>query len=180
MKKRESEGKEVAPRRNGGLSRWLGNGDRPLDLFLRDREGFHQVLDRLFDDLWQGNGRLPSLLEPWPAGDLNPSVDQSEDDKAYHVKAELPGMDESDVDVSFADGLLTISGEKKQEKEEKDKDYYRSERSFGAFRRVLSFPGAVDESKIHASFKKGVLSVDLPKTKEAQKKARKIPVKAAS
>jgi HSP20 family protein len=175
---KKSESKEVAPRRNGGLRRWFGNGDRPFDLFPRDRDGFHQALDRLFDDFWQGNGRLPSLLEPWAAGELCPSVDQTEDDKAYHVKAELPGMDEADVDVSFADGLLTISGEKKQEKEEKDKDHYRSERSFGAFRRVLSFPGAVDESKIQAAFKKGVLSVDLPKTKEAQSKVRKISVKA--
>jgi HSP20 family protein len=176
---RKSENQEVAPRRknHGGLRRWFGNGDRPFDLFSRDRDGFHQALDRLFDEFWQGNAGQPSLLEPWMAGDLYPSVDQTEDDKTYYVKAELPGMDEADVDVSFADGLLTISGEKKQEKEEKEKDYYRSERSFGAFRRVLSFPGAVDESKIQASFKKGVLSINLPKTKEAQAKVRKIPVK---
>jgi len=179
MRKREMESKELAPRRNGGLKRWFDNGGRSLDLFLRDRDGFHQALDKMFNDLWEGNGHFPSLLEPWPVGDLNPSVDQTEDDKAYHVKAELPGMDESDVDVSFADGLLTISGEKKQEKEEKDKDYYRSERSFGAFRRVLSIPGAVDDSKIQATFKKGVLSVDLPKSKEAQAKVKNIPVTTA-
>jgi len=169
--------KELAPWRNWGIGRWKDKGDSPFDAFLRDREGFHQQLDRLFEDFWQGSGRLPSLMEPWTTGDLVPSVDQSEDDKAYHVSVELPGMEKSDVDVSFADGMLTISGEKKEEKEEKDKDFYRQERSYGAFRRVLAMPGAVDEAKIQASFKNGVLSIELPKTKEAQNQVKKIAVK---
>ena len=106
-------------------------------------------------------------------------VDETEDEQAYHIEVELPGIDKEDVDVSYCDGLLTISGEKREEKEEKKRDYYRKERSFGAFRRVVPLPGAIDESKIHASFKRGILSIDLPKTDESKKKVKKISVSAA-
>ena len=88
-------------------------------------------------------------------------------------------MDEKDVDITVTDHSLTIRGEKKRADEQKDKDYYRRERSYGAFRRVLELPGEVDQSKIEASFKKGVLHVTLPKTKEAQEKVKHIEVKAA-
>jgi HSP20 family protein len=170
--------KELAPRSKRGLRRRDDKGGSPLDLFLREKDGLHRELDRFFEGFLQG--RWPaSMLDTWAAGDLNPSIDLTEDDKAYHVSAELPGMDQADVDVSFSDGLLTISGEKKQEQEEKDKDFYRRERSYGAFRRSLAIPGTVDEAKIDATFRKGVLKIQLPKTKEAQKKARKIAVKSA-
>jgi HSP20 family protein len=75
--------------------------------------------------------------------------------------------------------MLTVRGEKKQEDEEKGKDFYRKERSFGSFRRVLPIPGDVDESKIKASFEKGVLMIDLPKSEEAKKKVKHITIKAA-
>lgn len=175
MKKNSS--KELAPRRKWGLRRWNDAADSPFDLFLRDREGFHRELDRLFEDFWQGNGRSSLLAGPWAVGELSPSVDQTEDEKAYHIKVELPGMEKDEVDISFSDSMLTISGEKKEEKEEKDKDYYRKERSFGEFRRILSIPGAVDDTKIQATFKNGVLSIELPKTKEAQNKVKKIAIK---
>jgi HSP20 family protein len=181
MTKKGNGNQELAPRRNWGLRRWTDKGNSAFDMFLHDRDGFHRELDRMFEDFWRGNnGQWSSVLAPLDAGTLKPSVDQTEDDKAYHVKVELPGMDEADVEVSFADGLLTISGEKKEEKEEKDKEYYRRERTFGAFRRCLSIPGEVDEAKINATCKKGILNVELPKSKEAQKKVKKIEVKAAA
>lgn len=159
-----------------GLRRWSDNS--PFDVFMRGKGNLHREVDRLFEDFWN-NGGGSSMLEPWSETVLSPLVDETEDEKAYHIEVELPGMDQEDVDVSYSDGLLTISGEKKEEKEEKKKDYYRKERSFGAFRRILPIPGAVEESKIQASFKKGVLSIELPKTKEAQKKVKKISVKSA-
>jgi HSP20 family protein len=170
--------KEVTPAAERGLRRWNDPADSPFDILLRGRDGLHRQLDRLFDDFWD-NGRMSGLLGSWSGAELSPRVDETEDEKAYHIEVELPGMDQSDVDVSYSDGLLTISGEKKQEKEEKDKDYYRKERSFGSFRRVLPIPVAVDEAKIQASFKKGVLSIELPKSREAQKKVKKITVKSA-
>ena len=88
-------------------------------------------------------------------------------------------MDESDIEVTLADGLLTIKGEKKRESEEQDKDFYRKERAFGSFQRTIAIPGEVDESAITASFKKGVLKIDLPKSEEAQKKVTHIEVQAA-
>jgi len=175
--------KEVAVKKEGpkakrGLRRWSDDEKSPLDMFFRGRSNLHREVDRLFEDFWH-NGGGSSLLAPWSGTALSPLVDETEDEKAYHVEVELPGMDQDDVDVSYSDGLLTISGEKKQEKEEKKKDYYRKERSFGSFRRVIALPGAVDESKIQASFKKGVLSIELPKSREAQKKVKKITVKSA-
>ena len=170
--------KELVATGERGLRRWDDLADNPFDIFLRGRNGLHRQLDRLFDDFWE-NGRMSGLLGSWTGTDLSPRVDETEDEKAYRIEVELPGMDQNDVDVSYSDGLLTISGEKKQEKEEKEKDYYRRERSYGAFRRVLPIPVAVDEAKIQASFKKGVLSIELPKTKEAQKKVKKISVKSA-
>ena len=88
-------------------------------------------------------------------------------------------MDEKNIDVKVADGTLTIKGEKQEEKEEKKKDYYLRERSFGSFERSFAIPEGVDADKIEASFKKGVLTLTLPKKPEAQKPAKKIDVKAA-
>jgi HSP20 family protein len=108
-----------------------------------------------------------------------PELNQSEDDKAYSISIELPGMDEKDVDVTLSGRLLTIRGEKKLDDTEEGKDFYRRERVYGTFRRTLELPGEVDESQIEASFRKGVLKIELPKTKEAQAKIRHIQVKAA-
>jgi HSP20 family protein len=108
-----------------------------------------------------------------------PVVDFAETEKGYEVTAELPGMNEKNIEVKFADGVLTIKGEKQEEKEEKKKDYYMSERSFGSFHRALQLPNGIDPEKIEASFTNGVLKVTLPKSTEAQKAEKKIPVKAA-
>ncbi len=170
--------KQIIPWRWGGLRSWEDE-DRPFESFFHGMDSLHKEMDLLFEDFRKG-GRRPSLMtRPWDYALVNPLLDETEDEKAFHVKIELPGMDQEDVDITLSDGLLTIRGEKKQEEEEKGKDFYRSERTFGAFRRTLPIPVEVDESKIEASFKKGVLSIELPKTEEAQKKVKHITVKAA-
>ena len=171
--------KEVAPVGERGLRRWNDLTDSPFDILLRGRDGLHRQLDRLFDDFWKGSGMHHHADQAGFEGALTPRVDESEDDKAIHVKVELPGMDEKDVDITLANGVLTVRGEKKRDEEEKGKDWYRSERSFGAFRRSLPIPVDVDEGKIEAKFKKGVLYIELPKTEEARSKIKHIPVKAA-
>jgi len=98
-------------------------------------------------------------------------VDVVESEKAYEITAELPGMDEKNMEVKVVNGTLTIKGERQEEKEEKEKDYYLRERNFGSFERSFTIPESVDADKIEASFKKGVLAVKLPKTVEAQKPA---------
>jgi len=142
-------------------------------------DSLHKEMDLLFEDFWKGSGRPSLMTKPWGYAHLKPRLDETDDEKAFHVKIELPGMDQEDVDITLSDGLLTIRGEKKQEEEEKGKDFYRSERTCGSFRRTLPLPVEVDESRIEASFKKGVLSIELPKTAEAQKKVKHITVEAA-
>lgn len=166
--------RSMVPWRWGGLRR-ATEEERTPDLFRRDMETLHQQMDRLFDQFWGGWREPWSMPEMW-GGELMPSVDEREDEKGYHVKVELPGMDQKDVEVTLADGMLTIKGEKKMEEEEKGKDFYRKERAFGSFRRTLALPVEVDESKVYASFRNGVLSIDLPKSAEARKKIKQIPV----
>jgi HSP20 family protein len=170
--------KELVPWKWGGLRRWETE-DRPIAGFRREMESIHRAMERLFEDLWSGHFESARLPELWSGGDVVPRIDETEDEKAFHVAVELPGMSEKDVEVTLANGLLTIRGEKKREEEQKGKDLYRQERSFGAFRRTLALPEEVDESQIEASFKNGVLTIDLPKTKEAREKVKHISVKAA-
>ena len=178
--------KEMVPWRWGGLRRW-DDEDRPFESFLREMDTLHKDMDRLFEDFWRGSGHRSMMSAPWPSmmatpwayGELTPRIDETEDEKAFHIQVELPGMDKDDVDITLANGLLTIRGEKKRDEEEKGKDWYRKERSFGSFRRSLPIPADVDESKIDASFRKGVLYIELPKTEEARKKVTHIDIKAA-
>jgi len=146
-------------------------------------QSFRSEMDRLFDRMSTGFG-LPSFSrffanEPaFPTLSL-PAVDVSEDEKAYKIAAELPGLEEKDIDVTVTGDMLVLKGEKKQEKEEKNKNYYLSERSYGSFQRSFALPESIDQSKIAAEFSKGVLTITLPKTAEAQKQQKKIEVKAA-
>lgn len=160
---------DLVPWRWGGL-RHVPD-DRSLDALRTEMESLHRNIDRLFADAWTG-GLAPSLQ-------VTPRVDVAEDDKAFHVSVELPGLSEKDVAVTATDRVLTITGEKKEEQEKKDKDVFRRERAYGSFRRSLELPGDVDAAKIAAKFKDGVLSIDVPKTKEAQERVRQIPVKGA-
>jgi HSP20 family protein len=149
-------------------------------------ESLRQEIDRVFDQFDGGFWRpfRSSLFDAAPfrraeaALGTMPAVDVSETDKAYEITAELPGMDEKNVEVKVANGVLCIKGEKQEEKEEKKKDYYKRERSFGSFERSFQVPDGVVTDRIEATFRKGVLSVTLPKSAEAQKAERKIAVKA--
>ena len=132
-------------------------------------------VDRLFDEFARGSGTLAVAGN----GSLMPSMDISETDKEFVITAELPGMDESNIDVKFSDGTLTIKGEKKDEREEKQKDYHLSERRYGSFQRSFGVPDGVDADKIEAHFKNGVLTVTLPKRPEAQKSEKKIAINKA-
>ena len=170
--------REIVPWKWGGLRRWQREDD-PFEGFRRQMESLHSEMDRLFEDLAGGTFRESMFPEALGRDLLMPQIDETEDEKAFHVTAELPGMDEKDVDITLSDRRLIIRGEKKRDEKEEGKDSCRRERSYGAFRRMIELPGDVDESKIEASFKKGVLKIELPKTKEAQKKIRHIDVKAA-
>ncbi len=114
------------------------------------------------------------FLGGWPS---HPAVDLAEKEGEYEITAELPGLDEKDVEVRLANGALTISGEKKAEREEKDKDYHFSERRYGSFKRSFRVPDGVDADKIEASFEKGVLKVKLPKSAQAVENSKKIDIK---
>lgn len=170
--------KDIVPWRWGGLRQW-GNDDRPYESFLRDMDTIHEEMNRIFESFWKDSGSRNFMTRPWHLDELAPKVDESEDEKAFHVKVELPGMDEGDVDITLSDGVLTIRGEKKREEEEEGKDFYRSERAFGTFRRSLPVPVEVEEGNIEARFDKGVLYIELPKSKEARNKIKHIPVQAA-
>jgi HSP20 family protein len=126
-----------------------------------------RVFDRFFEPQW-------SELD---AGEWAPKVDVSETKDAVVVKAEIPGVEQKDINVSLQDQVLTIKGEKQHEKEEKDEKYHRVERSYGAFTRAFRMPAAVAGDKVTATFKDGMLTVTLPKAPEA--KGTTIPVKSA-
>jgi HSP20 family protein len=142
-------------------------------------------VDRLFHDFQAGFLQAP-FFRPFPdiesfwrrelGFNVAPAMDIIEKDRAFEVTAELPGIDAKDIDVQLSNGMLTIKGEKQEEKEEKTKGRYVSERRYGSFRRTLQVPGSVDPEKIEASYKSGVLTVTLPKSLEAQKKEKTIPV----
>ena len=149
---------------------------------------FQTEMDRLFDRFSRGFG-FPSVrrlfdVEPlWRddavTGMTPPAVDVSEDDKAFKITAELPGMSEKDVDVTVTGDLILLKGEKRQEREEKDKNRYLAERSYGSFQRSFYLLEGVARDKVTAEFTNGVLTVILPKTVEAQAQQKKIEIKAA-
>ena len=148
-------------------------------------ETLRNEMNRVFDDFGEGFWRRPfrslaAFERAWPRQfAAAPVVDLAETDNAYEIAAELPGMEEKNIAVNLANGGITIRGEKKEETEEKKKDYYISERRYGSFERYFDLPEGVDADQIAATFKNGVLKVTLPKTAEAQKPAKKIEVKAA-
>jgi HSP20 family protein len=170
------------PVKTGESGRWPAVGGwRPL-------EGLHREIDRLFDDFGMGLWRSPIGrgafgLEPMWRGEGTwgtvPAVDVVEKDQAYEITAELPGIEQKDIELKVSNGTLWIVGEKSEEKEEKKKGYYVSERRFGSFERSFVLPDSVDVDKVDAQFKNGVLTVILPKKAAAVKAEKKITVKAA-
>jgi len=153
----------------------------------RPLEALRSRIDRLFDEFDGGIFRRSfrdavAQFEPlWKSEDgfTVPAVDIVEKEKEFEITAELPGIDEKNVTVEVANGNLTIRGQKQDEKEERKKDYFMSERRFGSFARTFSLPQGVNEDAIEASYSKGVLKVTMPKTAEAQKTPKAIPVKSS-
>jgi HSP20 family protein len=134
-------------------------------------------MNRTFDDFFKGFD-----IEPFGAlvaeSGFMPQMNISEDEKEITVSAELPGIDEKDLDISLTKEALTIKGEKKTETEDKKKDYHRIERSYGSFCRTIALPENIDEGKATAELKKGVLKITIPKTAAAQPQKRKLEVKS--
>jgi HSP20 family protein len=148
----------------------------------RPFEHLHREIDRLFQDFGREFRRFPFRRPSLDVGGFDfaaPAVDIVEKENAYEITADLPGYDEKNISVEMSDGTLTIKGEQRQEKEETKKNYHLCERHFGSFERSFIVPEAADKEKISANFRKGVLTVTLPKRAESETAMRKIEVKAA-
>ena len=144
---------------------------RDLEPF-SDFDRMRREMDRVWDSFFEGTVERRAKEESvWL-----PSVDVSETKNDLVVKAELPGMDPKDIDITLSDSHLMIKGQKKHEKEEKDEDYHFVERSYGSFVRAVHLPKEVKHDKINASYKNGVLKIVLPKSEEAKTKEVKIKV----
>lgn len=160
--------REMMPWKKHHLSR-EHQEEHPFYTLQRDMNRMMERFNRRF-----GFGDLPSADELWSG--FSPTVDVSENDHEIRVTAELPGIDEKDLDLSISAGNLVIRGEKKTEKEEKEEQYYHKESSYGAFHRVIPLPAEVDEDKIEATYRKGVLKIKLPKSAEAKQERKKIEI----
>ena len=160
---------------------WGREENRVPSLF-RDSErdpflSLHREVNRLFDDVFRGfDGGLPSVGRASAFGGNWPSVEISDNDKEIRVTAEVPGMEEKDIEVLLDDGVLTLRGEKRSETEDKDRQF--SERYYGRFERRIPIGYEIEEDRIDARFKNGVLSVILPKTPKAQSQAKRIAIKS--
>jgi HSP20 family protein len=146
-------------------------------------------IDRMFGEIWSGESLSPFRRRaratpfrsiPFAWGPGMPAVDVIDKEKEVQVRAELPGMDEKDIDVRLSGDTLTIQGEKKEEREEREEggSYYVSERRYGSFQRSFRVPEGIDRDKVDASFRKGVLTITLPKTPEGQQKTKKVEIKS--
>jgi HSP20 family protein len=150
--------------------------DRPRDIF----SAMRSEMDRMLERFERGFPRFPHLFRSENGAVLVPELDVRENTTSFTIEAELPGVEEKDVSVTLANGVLTIKGEKKQSKEEKSDNYYMAERSYGAFERALQLPDSVDEAKVEARFDKGVLRITATKRPDAVKAERRIEIKKAS
>lgn len=145
------------------LSRW--------DPF-KELASLRDEIEKVFDSFF---GRTPHLIER--EGYWVPAIDIEETDNEYIVKAELPGMKKEDIKISLTEDSLTISGERKMEKEEKGKTYHRVEMSYGKFQRSISFPSEVKPEEAKATYKDGILTITIPKSEKAKPKEIEIEVK---
>ncbi len=160
--------KKPQPVRTEGLISTLRDEmDRAFDRLARSFSvpSFHRTLD------WDADFGWTSMLDVQV-----PAVDIVENEKSFRITAELPGMKKEDVEVSVAEGLLTITGEKKEEREEKEKGYYLSERRFGTFQRAFQLPRLADSDRIEAKFENGVLTVTVPKSAAALKSEKRVAI----
>jgi len=175
--KEEEEAGRIVPVKRKGLK----EHDRVLSNPLQQ---FHQEIDRLFDQAFRGFELSPfgfdqTMIPRMADGMLKPTLDLGTTDKEYIITIEIPGVDEKDINLDITNDTLTIRGEKKQEDDEKGKNYYRMERSYGSFQRVLSLPEDADQDGVKATFKKGVLNVTMPRRALPKSDVKQIEVKSA-
>jgi len=168
--------KDLVPKFGGNRERALARREES-DPF----RGFQREMNRLFDEFFSDFGLAPH----WRLSEndtgvsaFSPRVDVSENDKEVKLSAELPGLDEKDVSVEIDEAAVTIRGEKNEEQEEKGKNWFRRELSYGSFHRVVPLPANVDSVKAKARFKKGVLSVTIPRKSEAQARRKTIQIES--
>ncbi|MBN1829439.1 MAG: Hsp20/alpha crystallin family protein [Deltaproteobacteria bacterium] len=156
-----------------------GGGKRNLSVRTAEEHPFFSLqrqMNDIFSSFIRGFDVAPFReLGEWEAG-FSPRVDVKETDRSIEIAAELPGIDEQDIDISLASDAVTIKGEKREEKEEKNKNCWHMERRYGAFHRVIPLAQEIDADKAEASFKKGVLHVTLPKLKKSEV-GKKIAIK---
>jgi HSP20 family protein len=149
----------------------------PREDFFDPFVSFRREVDRMFDSFLDGFGTRALAPAGWQG--LNPAVDMRESDNELMITAEVPGVDEKDVEVTLTDNVLTIKGEKKAQHEQKNGDASYMERRYGAFSRSLRLPFAIKDEEIDAKYDKGVLTITIPKPAEAQTNVRRIEVKGA-
>ena len=153
------------------LVRW--NPARELATWPSDLFGIQREMNRMFDTMFRNDSRDDdSAFTAW-----TPAVDIAEHDDEFVAKVELPGVNKEDVKITIESNILTIRGEKKQEKETKKENYHRVERSYGSFQRSFTLPSTVKSDKIDAIYKDGVLQITLPKAEEAKPKQIEVKVK---
>lgn len=141
-----------------------------VSALVRDPLGlFRDEMDDLMSRFWSGK------QDGWLSGTFAPSIDLTESDNSFEVRVDIPGMESKDIDVQVHGNLVTISGERKEEKEEKGKTFHRVERRTGKFSRSLTLPCAINEDEVAADYAKGILTLKLPKCEEA--KCKKVAVK---
>ncbi len=152
-------------------NRLLTHSDSHLERDDHPLLSLHREVNRLFDDVFRGFG-TPAFggLERF----VGPNVELAETNKEVRIVAELPGLDEKDVEISLEDGMLTLSGEKKAEIDDKDRGY--SERSYGRFKRRIGLPQGIDRDRATATFRNGVLTIVLPRSEAANENVRRIPI----
>lgn len=142
----------------------------------------HREVDRLFEDVFRNFG-MPSIsgraAGPWAgAAQFNPELNVSSDEESYHISLEAPGLEKDDIDIKIQDNRLVISGQKDDSSEDKDRHYYRIERRYGAFQRVLALPEDVNQQDISANMKNGVLNIHMPRSASAHTEGRKVAIRA--
>ena len=184
FKKEEEESGAMVPVKRDE-TKPLSSDEGPLSPLFQ----LHREMDKLFDNAFRGFGVSPSrfpglsplgsdLLSPLSSSAfLMPQVDVGATDKEYSITVEIPGVTEKDVNIEVANNTMTIRGEKNQEKEEKDKNYYRVERSYGSFQRVLCLPEDADQEDIKANFKNGILTIKMGRKALPKPNVKQIEIK---
>ena len=170
-KKTEDKTPEKTPPPTNPIVNLRGEIEQVFDNFMRGWPDMSRMM--AFDP-------FRNLREPFDPGGMafSPSVDVSESDSGYEISAELPGIQDKDIELTLRDNVLTLRAEKKSEREQKDKDYHLSERSYGLYQRSFRLPDDVDPEQINTRFANGVLTVTLPKSARTPPSTRKIEVKA--